>query len=125
MIDALFNDTNYVAAKKMLDATALRHEAIASNLANIETPNYKRLDVNPSFTTELNQAIASNDPDQLAAIQPKMEVDPTAVAQSSDGNTVNMETELANLQQNTLSNSLETQLVSYTLVRMRMAIAGH
>jgi flagellar basal-body rod protein FlgB len=125
MIDALFNDTNYVAAKKMLDATTLRHEAIASNLANIETPNYKRLDVNPSFTTELNQAIASNDPDQLAAIQPKMEVDPTAVAQSSDGNTVNMETELANLQQNTLSNSLETQLVSYTLVRMRMAIAGH
>jgi flagellar basal-body rod protein FlgB len=125
MIDALFNDTNYVAAKKMLDATALRHEAIASNLANIETPNYKRLDVDPSFTTELNQAIASKDPDRLAAIEPKMEVDPTAVAQSSDGNTVNMETELANLQQNTLSNSLETQFVSYSLVRMRMAIAGH
>jgi flagellar basal-body rod protein FlgB len=125
MIDALFNDTNYVAAKKMLDETALRHEAIASNLANIETPNYKRLDVDPSFTTQLKQALASNDTDQLSSLQPKMEVDPNAVAQSSDGNTVNLETELANLQQNTLSNSLETQLVSYSLVRMRMAIAGH
>src|SRR5476651_2674963 len=125
MIDALFNNANYVAAKKMLDETALRHEAIASNLANIETPNYKRLDVDPSFTTQLKQALASNDTDQLSSLQPKMEVDPNAVAQSSDGNTVNLETELANLQQNTLSNSLETQLVSYSLVRMRMAIAGH
>jgi flagellar basal-body rod protein FlgB len=125
MIDALFNDANYVAAKKLLDATALRHEAIASNLANIETPNYKRLDVDPSFTTELKQALSSNDPDQLAALQPKMEVDPTAVSQSSDGNTVNLETELANLQQNTLANTLETQLVSSSLLRLRLAIAGH
>jgi flagellar basal-body rod protein FlgB len=45
MISALFSQPNYVGAKKMLDATVLRHEAIASNLANIETPNYKRMDV--------------------------------------------------------------------------------
>jgi len=45
MIDALFADSYYTAAKKMLDVTALRHEAIASNLANVETPGYKRLDV--------------------------------------------------------------------------------
>jgi hypothetical protein len=47
MIDALFTDSDYVAAKKMLDVTVLRHQAIASNLANVETPNYKRLDVSP------------------------------------------------------------------------------
>ena len=39
MIDALFSQSNYLAAKKMLDASVLRHEAIASNLANLETPN--------------------------------------------------------------------------------------
>jgi flagellar basal-body rod protein FlgB len=125
MIDALFNNANYVAAKKMLDETALRHEAIASNLANIETPNYKRLDINSSFTTELKQALASDDPDQLASLQPKMEADPNAVAQSSDGNTVSLETELANLQQNTFANTLETQLVSSSLLRLRLAITGH
>lgn len=122
MIEALFNNDSYMAAKKMLDATTLRHEAIASNLANIETPNYKRIDVAPSFTAELKQALGSGDGDQLAALEPKLEVDPTAVAQSSDGNTVNLETELANLQQNTLAHSLETQLVSYQLVRLQMAI---
>ncbi|MGD0060180.1 MAG: flagellar basal body rod protein FlgB [Verrucomicrobiia bacterium] len=124
MIEALFNNDSYVAAKKMLDATTLRHEAIASNLANLETPNYKRIDVAPSFTAELKQALGSGNADQLAALEPKLEVDPDAVAQSPDGNTVNLETELANLQQNTMAHALETQLVSYQLVRLQMAITG-
>ncbi|MEP6662309.1 MAG: hypothetical protein ABJC04_01475 [Verrucomicrobiota bacterium] len=32
----------------MLDVTAMRQEAIASNLANLETPNHKRIDVSAS-----------------------------------------------------------------------------
>jgi hypothetical protein len=35
MIEALFSQPNYLAAKKMLDAVALCHEAIARNLANL------------------------------------------------------------------------------------------
>jgi flagellar basal-body rod protein FlgB len=42
MIEALFNQTGYLAAKKTLDAVALRQEAIANNIANLETPGYKR-----------------------------------------------------------------------------------
>ena len=61
MIEALFNQTNYAATKKMMDATALRHEAIASNIANIETPNYKRIDIAPSFQAELQSAMGSKD----------------------------------------------------------------
>ena len=49
MIDGLFASANYQGVKKMLDATVLRQEAIASNLANIETPNYKRVDVAPAL----------------------------------------------------------------------------
>ena len=54
MIDGLFASANYQGVKKMLDATVLRQEAIASNLANIETPNYKRVDVSPAFASELS-----------------------------------------------------------------------
>ena len=124
MIDALFNDSNYVAAKKMMDATVLRHEAIAGNLANIDTPNYKRVDVDSSFSAELKQALASGDAGQLAGLQPKLAVDSSAVAQSRDGNTVNLETELANLQQNTLAHGLESQLINYTLLHLQTAITG-
>lgn len=124
MIDGLFNQSNYLAAKRMLEATALRHEAIAGNLANIETPGYKRVDVAANFMTELHQAIASQDPARISSVQPKLELDPHAVAQSPDGNTVNLETELTNLQQNTLAHTLETQLISSSLLKLRLAITG-
>lgn len=40
--------------KKSLDAYALRQKAIASNVANIDTPGYKRLEV--SFEEQLRKA---------------------------------------------------------------------
>ena len=124
MIEGLFNQTSYVAAKKMLDVTALRHEAIASNLANLETPHYKRVDLAPSFAAELRQALASPDPERLADLQPQLAVDPTAVATRKDGNTVQLETELLKLNQTFLEHQLETQLVSGTMLKLRLAITG-
>lgn len=124
MVDALFNQTNYVAVKKMLDATVLRHEAIASNLANIETPGYRRVDLSPSFAAELQTAIRGGDTRQLASLQPAITTDVQAVAQRKDGNTVSLERELLSLNQNTLAHSLETQLVTGRLLRLRQAITG-
>jgi flagellar basal-body rod protein FlgB len=124
MIDGLFSDSYYVAAKRMLDVTVLRHEAIASNLSNIETPNYKRLDVSPSFESQLKQAVASKDPEQIAGIQPELTVDTNAVSGRSDGNTVQLETELIKMNQNTVEHALETQLITNRLSQMRLAITG-
>lgn len=121
MIDALFSNPNYLTAKKLLDATVLRHEALAANLANVETPGYKRVDLAPTFTAELKQALTSGTAESL---QPKIEPDITASAQSRDGNTVQLESELAALQQNTLAHSLETQLITGSLLRLRLAITG-
>ncbi len=124
MIDAIFNQPTYVAAKKMLDATVLRQEAIASNLSNLETPNYKRLDVAPSFEAQLSQAVKSGDPAQIAGLQPSLAVDGLAVSGRSDGNTVTLESEMLKLNQNTFEDALETQLVSAALAKMRLAITG-
>ena len=124
MIEALFNQPGYVATKKMMDATALRHEAIASNLANVETPNYKRIDVAPNFAEELRSALGSKDPSRINTLQPFIAEDTTAVSTNQDGNTVQLESELMNLNQNTLAHALETQLVSGTLLKLRLAITG-
>jgi flagellar basal-body rod protein FlgB len=124
MIDALFTDSDYVAAKKMLDVTLLRQQAIASNLANIETPNYKRLDVSPSFEAQLRQAVAGQNSGEIAIMQPELAVDTGAISGRSDGNTVQLETEMLKLNQNTVENALETQLVSGSLARLRLAITG-
>ena len=124
MIDALFNDPNYLAAKKSLDAVALRQEAIATNLANLETPGYRRVDIAPSFKTELARACAAGDPQQLAALKPTLAPDASAVPNSRDGNTVNMESEMMQLNQNVLAHALETQLVSASLLKLKLAITG-
>jgi flagellar basal-body rod protein FlgB len=124
MIDALFTNSDYVAAKKMLDVTLLRQQAIASNLANVETPNYKRLEVSPSFEAQLRQAVAGQNPGEIAGLQPELTVDTGAISGRSDGNTVQLETEMLKLNQNTVENALETQLVSSSLARLRLAITG-
>ena len=124
MIDSLFNQPNYLVAKKQLDAVALRQEAIASNIANLETPGYKRLDVTRSFNSELERACAAGDPQQISALKPQLAVDPNAVAVSPDGNTVNLETELLEMNKNSMAATLETQLISGSFYKLRMAITG-
>lgn len=124
MIEALFNQPNYLAAKKTLDGVALRHEAIANNIANLETPGYKRVDLAPSFQAELQRACASRNADQIAALGPTLATDPTAVPNSRDGNTVSLEHEMMQLSQNTLAHTLETQLLTGMLLRLKLAITG-
>lgn len=124
MIEALFNQPNYLAAKKTLDAVALRQQAIASNIANLETPGYKRVDLSPTFRTELDRACASGNSQDIASLKPTLSEDPTAVPNGRDGNSVSLENEMMQLSQNSLAHSLETQMLSGMLMRLKMAITG-
>ncbi|MCX6885030.1 MAG: hypothetical protein NTX27_08325 [Verrucomicrobia bacterium] len=124
MVDAIFNQAGYAGAKKMLDATVLRHSAIAQNLANLETPNYRRVDLNPSFQAEFAKAIKSDGGVDLARVQPTLMEDMNAVASTRDGNTVRLEDEMLNLSQNTLQHGFEIQMVSGALLKLRLAITG-
>ncbi len=125
MINALFTQSGYETAKAMLDVTAMRHSAIASNISNLETPNYKRIDLAPNFEAELKQAIDSGDSEKLKTLTPSLAIDPTATAANRDGNSVTLENELLELNQNTLSHTLETQMVTGQLLKLRLAITGH
>lgn len=124
MIEALFNQPGYLAAQRMLDAAVMRHEAIASNIANLETPNYKRLDVAPDFSNDLHRALASGEVSQLRTLSPSLGVDTNAVSANRDGNTVNLEHELLAMNQNQLMHTLETQLITGSLLKLRLAITG-
>ena len=61
--EALFSKTSIPLAAKSLDACTLRGRAIASNLANITTPGYQRIEV--AFEDRLKQAL---DGKQLAGV---------------------------------------------------------
>ena len=122
MIDALFSGANYQGVKKMLDATTLRQEAIASNLANIETPHYKRMDVQATFASELSRAIGTGSAHTVRGVQARITVDTSAVAQNRDGNTVQLEKELMLLQKNMVAHHMQTQMISGTFTKLRSAI---
>lgn len=124
MVEALFNQPNYLAARKTLDAVALRQEAIASNIANAETPGYKRLDLSTGFQSELERACATGDSSRIHSLQPALAPDSTALPVGRDGNTVSLENELAQMNQNAVVHNLETQLVSGMLMRLKMAISA-
>jgi flagellar basal-body rod protein FlgB len=123
MIEALFNQPNYLSAKKMLDAIALRQEAIANNLNNLETPGYQRMDLAPQFERELQRAAAGGDPTQIESLAPSLVKDAGSPV-GKDGNTVHLESELMQLNQNSMAHALETQLLSGALAKMRLAITG-
>ncbi len=55
--------------QKSLDSLAVQHEAIANNLANIDTPQFKRSVV--SFQDKLKNALAINQPSALWRTNPK------------------------------------------------------
>lgn len=124
MIDAIFNQPSYQAARAMMDVSAIRHEAISSNLGNVESPGYKRIDVSKSFEESLNRALETKDTQQLQALRPTLEVDPSATATGPDGNSVVLEDEMLRMSENTLAYQFHTQAVTSALLKVRMAITG-
>ena len=124
MLEAIYARESYVALKKTLDAAVLRHQAIASNLANIETPNYKRIDISPDFEARLQKAVTSGDVSNIFRVRPQIEVDGTAVADALNGNTVKMEDELLHLQRNTLTHTFALQVLGRSLNKIKSAITG-
>lgn len=92
---------------KAADAAWLRNDAIASNIANVDTPNYKRKDVN--FEDALNQALKwthSADLDSqvhkvnMRRLSVSTYTDTAGYSYRLDGNNVDIDTENAELASN-------------------------
>ena len=125
MIDPIFQSDNYQLSRKLLDAAALRQEAIASNIANAETPGYHRLDLAPSFAEQLKSrvsaglSVAGNDD-----IRPTLAEDPNARSVRPDGNSVEIEHELLAMNKNSVEYNYLTEVVSNNIKQLKLAITG-
>lgn len=127
MIELVANNANYQLARRMLDASVLRHEAIASNIANAETPGYRRLDIAPDFQTALRAQFANGarpDASGVAAIRPRLAEDASVRSVRPDGNSVELETELLAMGRNRVEHEYLTDLVSSNIRQLRVAISG-
>ena len=125
MVDPIFQSDNYLLARRLLDASVLRQEAIASNIANAETPGYRRLDVSKDFASELRARIEAGDLSAKAqALRPSLVQDTTARSIRPDGNNVELERELLEMNRNSVDHQFLTEVVSRNIKQLKMAITG-
>jgi flagellar basal-body rod protein FlgB len=95
-----FGGTSTDLLLRLMSASSLRSRVISGNLANQNTPGYQRKAVRfEELLAEQMREGAS--PEQLARIQPEVEVDATREA-SPDGNSVDLEQEMNAMRENRL-----------------------
>jgi flagellar basal-body rod protein FlgB len=114
---ALF-DTTQLALQRAMAGTALRGQALAQNMANANTPGYKRVDVD--FHASLAKALADGDPREATFT---LQRDTTATVRA-DGNSVDVDLELASLQENSLENQALTAVARARIQMIKTAITG-
>ncbi len=91
-------DTIHVALERAMQGSTMRQEALSENLANVNTPGYRRKDVD--FHSALQAAMPSGH-DAVASVPVAEQVD-DAAPMRADGNSVDVDVESANLAQNAL-----------------------
>ncbi|VAV85203.1 hypothetical protein MNBD_DELTA01-1714 [hydrothermal vent metagenome] len=134
MFGGVFNKT-FDLLEKTMDVTYARHKAITSNVANAETPGYRAKDIN--FEQELQRQLGSVgsgvglDVTHTNHISigkvgslPVQPVDSPSGAPGLDGNTVNLETEMVRLSENTLRYEISAKLMKRKFQGLMSAIKG-
>ena len=100
---------------QVMTAAGLRHRVIAQNVANVNTPGYKRLEVR--FEDELTKSLAGGGPAKPAVVRAD---GPERV----DGNTVDIDREMGDMNKNALLYQAAAQVASFRLAALRSSITG-
>jgi flagellar basal-body rod protein FlgB len=105
---------------QLMRVSEVRHRVVSQNLANVNTPGYQRLKV--EFEDELAKEILSGS-DKAVDIQPEVVADKTRTARA-DGNTVDIDLEIGELQRNAMMYNTYSQLLAAQFATMRRAISA-
>ena len=105
---------------KLLDAATERHQVLAGNIANQNTPGYKRQVL--KFEEFVQKEISRGEQD-LASVEAEIGLD-TVTPGRADGNNVNLEKEHASLRENMLRYELYSAIMKGRGDMLRSAIHG-
>jgi flagellar basal-body rod protein FlgB len=121
--------------EKSLDASTMRQRVIANNIANVDTPYFKRSEVSfesllqkqmgsftplQSYRTDARHFNFGNSANQLS---PQTIVDEGSVM-NNNLNNVDMDTEMSQLAKNQLAYNAEIQQINHEFKILRSAITG-
>lgn len=132
MLDRLGQDLSINLLTKALDGAEIRHKALANNIANANTPGFKRSDL--PFQEMLRQAVSGRSLSMTLTSERhlagfsgnKLTFQPREVGASTayrvDGNNVDVEVEMARLAENSLLYSTLSDLLSRRISLLRSVI---
>jgi flagellar basal-body rod protein FlgB len=103
-------------------AEGLRHKTIADNIANLETPGYRRVDVD--FEAQLLRALDRSKRVSLDDLQGLDEeiVEPEDTPVKQNGNDVSLDREIGNMVKNSLRHKTYMRLLAKKYAQMDRAI---
>jgi flagellar basal-body rod protein FlgB len=96
-----------------MDAYSMRNKAIASNIANVDTPSYRRLHVN--FEEQMSKAMQNGSIEQIDQVK-------ASVFDSSEK--VELEDEMMNLADNQIRTQMVAKELRHHFGLLRAAISG-
>jgi flagellar basal-body rod protein FlgB len=91
-------DNTQLALERAISGASMRQEVLANNLANAETPGFRRMDLD--FHGALAQAMRTSDAATIEATSFRPQQDPQTMR--ADGNGVDIDTESAAMAKNGL-----------------------
>jgi flagellar basal-body rod protein FlgB len=135
MVTNLFSKTELY--EKAIGASSMRQEVASHNLANVDTPNYKRKVVD--FEKSLQEAIESTNglvgtrtnsrhmpigSVDLNNLEAKVNTDGARNAMRIDGNNVDINVEMSELSKNSIRYNALIQKISGSFRQLKDVIAG-
>jgi flagellar basal-body rod protein FlgB len=126
MPDGLFLSPGLQSLRLTMDEAALHQQAISSNIANVNTPGYQRMDVSATFQSAYTDALKNLSEGETADDMPDATIE-TAAEQGParpDGNTVQLEQEMLGLAQNSARYEFAGQMLSSNFHGIKYAITG-
>ncbi len=123
MVSGIFDDPTRAALASSLDACALRNRIVANNVANADTPGFKRRTV--SFEESLSRALTGGTDDitEIQHIKPTVETDQTPSTRP-DGNNVNVDKEMAELARNSIKYNALVELYRLKGQMLETVVSG-
>ena len=117
-------DSTQLALERALEGSSLRQQALASNLANVNTPGYRRRDVD--FHSALAGAMRAGDAKTaLSNVSIDASVDRTSVVRA-DGSSVDVDAESAKIAENALEHQAAVQVAHARIgiLKAAMGVGG-
>ncbi|MCW2921949.1 MAG: flagellar basal-body rod protein FlgB [Thermoleophilia bacterium] len=116
-------DVTFQTLDLALGAAGKRQEVLANNLANVNTPGYKRLDVEfDGMLAKAVDAARAGDSRSLDELRPGVNTD-DSVAVRADGNSVDVDQEMAFLAENNIRYNALVQLSQKKLETLKYVIS--